>query len=366
MLLDSTELELLKLCGMARFMPCSIAGKYDLPELKMTQINSCVKNGYLKIVKGDEKCYRLSRRGRDLLYRAGYQYPDDARPRKEGTIFKRRIINAEINVILYGAGIDIYMESFQGLGETDCAYIPSLTVRADTKSRVLAGTKFYGIIRIGDTAYVIYYADNEMDAVFPDYEEQTFSNIIASISPIKHIVIVIMCGSVEGLMKIMFPNEIPTLTGGYVTYSEIMRRWKYEFCLLPMNRDGLLQMKINAVEGMKGQIAGKFGDVNVPSVLSCFDAVKDGKAYMIATDMNITRVNKGLEQTLYTEAIPNIVCLPYQRNIYQELAIERKYPKQMKFTVLNRNKLMEQFPELNNAEEINQPGRTINGECIKI
>lgn len=63
MIMNSVELETLKLCAMGRFMPCSIAGKYDLPELRVSMLNFLVKKGYLKTVKGDEKCYRLSRRG---------------------------------------------------------------------------------------------------------------------------------------------------------------------------------------------------------------------------------------------------------------------------------------------------------------
>lgn len=46
-----------------------------------------------------------------------------------------------------------------------------------------------------------------------------------------------------------------------------------------MNRDGLLQMKINSVYGLKGRIAEKFGDINVPIKLNCFDAVKEGKMH---------------------------------------------------------------------------------------
>lgn len=366
MFLNNTELELLKLCGIGRFMPCSIAGKYDLPELRTSLINSFVRKGYIKVVKGDERSYRLTRRGRDLLYRAGYRYPDDSRPRKEGEVFKRRIINSEINAVLYGAGIDIYMKSVEGLKDKDCAYISSLVIRSDAKSRVLAGTKFYGILRIGDTAYVIYYAKNEIDYIFPDYEEQTFSNLISGLAHIRHIVILILSKTVEGLMRIVFPDTIPVLTCGHVSYAEVMRKWKYEFCMLPMNRDGMLQMRINSVEGMKGQIAAKFGDTNVPSKLSCFDAVKDGKAFMVATDMNITKVSRGLEQTLYTDCIPHIICLPYQRTIYQELAVRKQYPKLMKFTVLNRSKVIEQFPILGGVERELKPAKAANGEYIDV
>lgn len=366
MFLNNTELELLKLCAIGRFVPCSIAGKYDLQELRTPLINSFIKKSYIKIVKGDERCYRLTRRGRDLLYNAGYQYPDDSRPRKEGGAFKRRLINSEINAILYGAGIDIYMKSVEGLNDKDRAYISSLTIRSDIKSKALAGTRFYGVLRIGDTAYVIYYADNEMDYMFPKYEEQTFSNLISGLTHIRHIVILIMSGTVEGLMRIMFPDTMPSLNRGHVSYSQIMQEWKYEFCMLPMNRDGLLQMRINSVEGMKGQIAGKFGNTIVPPGLSCFDAVKDGKAFMVATDMNITRVSRGLEQTLYTDYIPHIICLPYQRTAYQELAVRKQYPKLMKFTVLNRSKVIDQFPILGGTANNLKPARAANGEYIDV
>lgn len=51
MIMNSVELETLKLCAMGRFMPCSIAGKYDLPELRVSMLNFLVKKGYLKTVK---------------------------------------------------------------------------------------------------------------------------------------------------------------------------------------------------------------------------------------------------------------------------------------------------------------------------
>ena len=221
-------------------------------------------------------------------------------------------------------------------------------------------------MRIGDTAYVIYYAENEMDYMFPNYENQTFSKLISELTHIRHIVILIVSGTVEGLMRVMFPDTIPSLKYGRVSYAEVMQKWKYEFCMLPMNRDGLLQMRINSVEGMKGQIAGKFGNTIVPPGLSCFDAVKDGKAFMVATDMNITRVSRGLEQTVHTDYIPHIICLPYQRAAYQELAVRKQYPKMMKFTVLNRSKVIDRFPILGGTANNLKPARAANGEYIDV
>lgn len=58
------------------------------------------------------------------------------------------------------------------------------------------------------------------DAIFPDYEEQTFSNLISRIPGIKHISIIIVCGGVEGIMKIIYPDTVPVLKGGYVPLQE--------------------------------------------------------------------------------------------------------------------------------------------------
>lgn len=58
--------------------------------------------------------------------------------------------------------------------------------------------------------------------------------------------------------------------------------------------------------------------------------------------------------------------MPYQRPIYQELAVRMQYPKLMKFTVLNRNKVIEQFPILAPTEEKIKPAKTKNGDYINV
>lgn len=276
MMLTDTELEMLKLCALGRFVPCSVAGKYDLPELRVSILNSFVRNGYLKIVKGEQKCYRLTRRGRDILYNAGYIYPDDSRPRKEGAIFNRRIINAEINALFHSAGIDIYAGTVEELSKSKCAYISSLTIRSQTKSKVLAGTRFYGILRMRDTAFVVYYVDSEHNAIFPNYEEQTFLNIISGIDDIKHIAVMLVCKDLKEITEIVYPDVITKLNGGYVSFAELMNKWKYDFYMLPLNRDGQFQMRVSSVEGLRESIAERFGRKE----MNYYDAVSEDRAFI--------------------------------------------------------------------------------------
>lgn len=367
MLLEKQELELLKLCAITRYLPCDLAGKYDLEIMNEEIIKLLIRNKCIKVTDGERKCYRLTGQGRDILTKAGFVFPKDVRAHKQGNIFNRRVIGAELDVILHCAGINIYAEAVQGLSKEDYTYIPSLTMRADGRNKSLAGTRFYGILRIKDTAYMFYQTDKADDGVFPMYEEMTFLNLIASIDGIRHIRIVIVSNTVEGLAGYLMLNEKPRMSGGMISFSELAERWKYEFYLLPRNTDGITQMKLMCMDNYKKDIAGLFGDTdNVPARLSRFDAVCGGKAYITAMDMNVSRVKQALEQTLTVNVIPNIICLPYQRSTYQKMAVYYEYPKQMKFTVIHNDKINELFSSVLPDKKYIQAARSRDGEYVKL
>lgn len=365
MFLEKQELELLKLCAAARYMPCALAGKYDLPMMKDRIVFRLIKNGYIKITDGECKCYRLTKEGRDILSNAGYTFPKDIRAHKQGKVFNRRVIGAELDVILHSAGINIFAKCVEELGGEDCIYIPSLVMRADSRNKQLAGTRFYGILRIRDTAYIFYHADKTADGAFPVYERTTFSSLVGSIGGLRRLVLVVASATLEGLGEYLFPDEKPRMMGGMLSFSELLEEWCYDFCLLPMNTDAILQTKLMCIDDFAKDIAALFGDTqNVPKELSAFDAVSNGKAYITAMDMNITKVKRALEQTLTIDVTPNIICLPYQRNVYQKIAVRYEYPKRIKFTVIREDKLMELFPALLRTETPPEAARTKDGEYV--
>lgn len=140
MILDNRELEFLKLCGIARYLPCGIISKYDIPSIGQKTVNTMLKFGYIKVVNGTCKCYRLMRKGKDILIRAGYDFADDARAHKKGSIFDRRVINAELNTLLYGSGINIYAGTVEGLG--DAEYISCIILAKNILQVICLGRLF--------------------------------------------------------------------------------------------------------------------------------------------------------------------------------------------------------------------------------
>ena len=128
----------------------------------------------------------MTRRGRDILLRAGYEFPDDARPHKKGNTFNRRVIKCETKCNALWGWYKYLCRDSAGTKQGGL-YLhtkPDYTL-GNEKAKVLAGTVFYGILRIGDTAYVLYYTDDIADGAFPDFEQQTFLSMISHIENIK-------------------------------------------------------------------------------------------------------------------------------------------------------------------------------------
>ncbi len=71
----------------------------------------------------------------------------------------------------------------------------------------MQGQYFTGILRIGDTAYVLYYTDDIADGAFPDFEQQTFLSMISHIENIKNVAIIIAAETVEGLIGYLMPEK---------------------------------------------------------------------------------------------------------------------------------------------------------------
>ena len=357
-------MEFLRLCGLARYMSCDSAGKYDILSCKKRVIKECLGTGLIKELAGGCQCYRLTRRGRDLLYKSGYSIYEDVRPHKQGSIFDRRIHHGDICLMMHCAGIDIFAETMEGLDKADYIYIPSLIVRSKTKSKVLAGTKFYGILRINDTAYVVYYCDEENDGIYLEYEEQTFNNYISGLKNVRHTKILIVSDTMEGLLSTVFTTEQKELQNSLVPFSEIMERWDYDFHVLPLNMDGVTGLKLISNNNIQERIAKRFGEKQPK--MKFFDAVNNGYGYIVGLDMNISKMKRTLAYSTNCNLTPHIVGLPYQCDIYDALAEKIHYPNEIEFSSLNKIKLKEQFPELKTVEEKPMPVKLKNGEYVEL
>lgn len=145
-----------------------------------------------------------------------------------------------------------------------------------------------------------------------------------------------------------------------------MEEWRYDFCMLPMNKSGVMQTRIMTLSNVRERIAREFGNPDVPRELNQFDAVSKDRAHIAAADMNISRVERAMRQSYMAHITPNIICLPNQRYVYEKLAVTHKYPERIRFSTINPDAIAELFPELICENPETAPARTKDGEYITV
>ena len=118
MIFDTVDCEFLKLAGICRYMPVGLQRRYDTLMFKRRIISNLQEHELIKM-QSDRQSYKLTTRGRECLAGMGYEFPKDARMDLKKPSYKRKLRNAQWNVLLTLAGIDIYYNSAQALAETD-------------------------------------------------------------------------------------------------------------------------------------------------------------------------------------------------------------------------------------------------------
>ena len=173
MVFDRYDFEFLRLCGVCRYLPTGLMRKFDAPYFKSGVVGTLKDRGYIK-TQSDKLSYKLTKEGKRVLEEMGYIFSDDVRMNIKRQAYKRKLKNALWNVTLHLAGIDIFGEKVSSLAEMKSGYISSLTIRADEDQKVLAGTRFLGILKVNDSAYIPYFLSDENEWVIPGYENDTF------------------------------------------------------------------------------------------------------------------------------------------------------------------------------------------------
>ena len=366
MIFDMFDYEFLKLCGLCRYMPVGLQKRYDAPFLSRGVISNLREHGFVK-TQSDRLSYKLTFEGRKILAEMGYNFPDDTRMDLKRPAYKRKLKNALWNVSLYLAGIDIYSSKTKELAEMETGYISSLTLRADKNIRVLAGTRFLGILRIRDTAYIPYYLENENDWIIPGYEREIFKAQIEAIQGIKEIRIILTGNSLEELWACIHPeSETEKLSRGKKRFDAALEELGYDYLLVPFNRDGVVQLGFLKSYRNRERLAKAIGcDTRPIRHLSECDGVLENVPYIIAIDFQVNRIVRALKQIeLYDHTIvPKICCLPFQKSAVFKL-LQLHHCQKCVVITIDKNNIYDIFPEFKRNTTEQEPYMTKEGKYI--
>lgn len=368
MIFDTVDCELLKLAGISRYMPTLLQRRYDTPMFKRRVISNLQEHELIKM-QSDGLSFKLTTRGRECLAGMGYEFPRDARMDLKKPSYRRKLKNAQWNVLLTLAGIDIYYNSAQALAETDKGYMSSLLLRGDNSLKVLAGTRFLGLLKIKDTVYVPYHIESSEDWIIPGYEREIYSSQIQSIKEVKDIQLILTGESLEELWNFTHSQkQIAKLPNGRKTFKQALKELGSEYSLIPFGRDGVIQLKVITIWRYRERIAKAIGcDTREIKNLSECDGMIDNVPYVIAVDFNIKRIVRALKQIqkFNPDIVPRVCCLPFQKSTMFKLLKAYNAQKTAVVTI-DKNNIYNIFPEVKEDVLKREPYMTKEGEYVEV
>ncbi len=363
MIFDSFDEAYLKLCGLCRYLPTGLQKRYDSPLFTRAVIANLEGHRLIKR-QSNNQSFKLSHLGKKVLGEMGYQFPEDARMNLKRPAYQRKLKNAAWNVLLYLAGIDVFGGSVRELSGRETGYVSSLMVRSDTNMRVLAGTKYFGILKLFDTVYIPYYAQGWL---IPGHEMEIFKSQAGAVQCVSHLCLLLMGETLEEAWdQIHPPQKSEPMQKGMRPIDRALEEMPYDTVLLPLNRDGVFQMRVMACREYRSRIARGLGcDTQVPKELGNSDGLCGGIPYIVGIDLNMERIARALKQiAMHRTAVPKIVCFPFQKNVLiKGLAL---YGCQKTILVsLDKKSTHSMFPEM--AQQlVREPCRTKEGGYVSV
>lgn len=366
MLFDEYDFEFLRLCGVCRYVPTKLLRKYDSPCFSGSVISTLKKHGLIK-TQSDKLSYKLTYEGKEVLREMGYTFPDDARMDLKRPAYKRKLKNALWNILLHLSGIDIYQSKVNMLAGMNTGYVSSLTLRGDANIRVLAGTRFLGILKIENTAYVPYYLETSNDWIIPGFERDIYRAQIDAIKNIVDMKIILTGDTLEELWSNIHPESTTAaMTRGMKRFDIALEELGSEYLLVPLGRDGVLQMSLLQIRKYRERIITAIGcRISEGKPFFECDGVKDGIPYIVAVDFNVKRIIRALRQTekYDREIVPRICCLPFQKRTIFKLLKEHNAQKTVVLAI-DKESIYNIFPEIVSRIKGQTPYKTKEGKYI--
>lgn len=368
MLLDSIDFEFLKLTGLCRYMPTGLNRKYDSPCFKRRVIFNLQEHRFIKLMS-DRLSYKLTKRGRDVLAEMGIEFTKDARTNIKRSAYVNKLKNAQLNIVLSLAGINVYYKTARELTGVKYGYMSSLSLRSDNNMKVLSGAKFLGVLKFAEIAYIPYYIENKDSWVYPQFEKETYLSQIETVKDVKEVQLLLAGNTLEELWSnLSQPTESVNIVNGQKPFYSALEEFGCEYSLIPVGKEGVLQMSVMTLWRYRERIAEAVGcsENNIGILKEC-DGFIEGKPCIIGVDFNVKRITRALNQIkkYNKDLIPTIFCLPFQKKTMFKL-LERNFNSKTYVVAISKKDIYNVFPELNNITVEKKPCITKWGEYIDI
>ncbi len=336
MIYDTYDFEVLRLCGLCRYIPTDLQKRYDAPFFENETVLNLQEYKLIKM-QNDELSYKLTDKGRKLLAEMGYQFQSDARMNINRNGYKRKVDSAKFTVLLHLAGINVFCRNLGELEKEKAGYIVKTELYGKYGKKNLAGTRFLGLLKIGNVVYIPYYIESDDDWIMPKYEQETFMYLTRELPSVKKVRIMLVGETLEELSKNVFAykreSEIET---GRSCFNKALEEFGRQTLWVPLNKEGVLQLNIMTICRYKDMVvAAMDGKNKTPECYSRSNGMYKNHPVIVLLDTNVKSIIPALKQAaeINDGQLPAVVVMYSYTKIIEKLLYRYNSPHCMIYKI---------------------------------
>lgn len=304
MIFTHAEIDVLRLTAWCKDLPADSAGIFPQETVELLCTIGLIRKSRCGL------SYRTTPKGYELLQRAGFDYTPDKQYRGKGAVLARRLETAKITGFFWRYGADVFLHAPHTEKE-NIAFLPSFALRRKTYANVLGGTRLVGFLYTKETAFIPYYITPESEGVYANVEHRTFraESLLCGRTPV---VLYTGAGTLEQLIHDVTAPRCKKERSTTDSYFTALDKFGCPAALVPMDADGMRQLRILSVPGYKGKLLRQLlGKNYLPPVLQQSDgrSKQTNDHFFIGIDCNIARLREAIMQT---DTKPHIIILSAQ------------------------------------------------------
>ena len=191
---------------------------------------------------------------------------------------------------LWRYGADVFRAS-PGAEPGVPAFLPSFALRRKAGANVLGGTRMAGFLYTENTAFVPYYVTPESEGLYAGVEQRTFrsESLLCGRTPF---VLYTGAGSLEQVLETVTAPRSRKEKSTTDAYPDALDKFGCPAGILPLNEDGLRQLRIMTVPGYRLKLLhGLLGKDFLPPEGQQSDghSKSSGEDFLIGIDCHIKR-----------------------------------------------------------------------------
>ena len=298
---DRAEIEVLALCAWCKDLP--VHGCRNIPA---KIINDLLELRLIRQSK-NKLGYRCTPAAFELLRRAEMEFMQDKTYRTDSDALARRMQLAEITSFFWRYGADVFI-STPPAETMENIFLPSFALRRQKHANILGGSRLTGFYYAKGTTFIPYYVPKENNGIYPEVEQRTFRSETLLNGRSPHIIYTGEGDLQEIITTVSYKKE-RSKKSTTVYYKDAMDKFNCPVALVPLNSDGIRQLRILSVPDycqrlVKNILAKDY----LPPLTPQSDGRNKTTNFIIGIDCNIKR----FENAIKTKKQTYIFVLPFQ------------------------------------------------------